>query len=128
MKNASKKIQQALTIIRKFYSAVNVQRTDNEDIVYLFDYTANKKTVGSDKIGKAVDKAAKQQDFPKDVVYSGGMLTVIKQNEYVPEQTEGQTENKTEQTEEITLFTAETETEQPKKRSRKKQNDLDVES
>jgi hypothetical protein len=79
MKNASKKIQQALTIIRKFYSAVNVQRTDNEDIVYLFDYSANKKTVGSDKIAKAVEKATKQQDFPKDVFYSEGMLTIIKE-------------------------------------------------
>jgi hypothetical protein len=120
MKNASKKINEALTIIRKFYTAVNIERTDNEDLVYLFDYNLNKKTVGSDKIAKAVEKAMKQQDFPKDVYYSEGMLTIIKQEEkkeveYVPEQTEGQTENEAEQAEEIT--------EEPKKRGRKKQID-----
>ena len=55
MKNPSKKIQQSLTIIRTFYTAVNIERTDNEDVVYLFDYTENKKTIGSDKISKAFE-------------------------------------------------------------------------
>lgn len=77
MKNPSKKLQEAIFIIKKFYTAVNVQRTDNEDIVYLFDYSLQKKTIGSDKINKAVEKAVKQQDFPKDVHYSEGMLTLI---------------------------------------------------
>ena len=121
MKNASKKITEALNIIRKFYAAVNVQRTESEDTVYLFDYSGNKKTIGSEKIAKAVEKAVKQQDFPKQVIYSEGMLTIpsLIQNEPVviaePETI----------AEEPELFTAtETETEQPKKR-RKKQSDAE---
>ena len=69
MVNYSKKIAQALTIIRKYYGAINVQRTDNEDVVYLFDYTSQKKTIGSESINKAVEKAVKQNDFPKDIYY-----------------------------------------------------------
>lgn len=123
MKNPSKKLQEAIFIIRKFYSAVNVQRTDNEDIVYLFDYSLQKKTIGSDKINKAVEKAAKQQDFPKDVHYSEGMLTLI--NAEIKEVIE---EPKKEHTE---IFEAEPETvvedePKPKKRRSKKQTDLDA--
>lgn len=127
MVNHSKKIGIALNIIRKYYSAVNVQRTDNEDVVYLFDYTSNKKTVGSEKIAKAVEKALKQQDFPKDIYYSEGLLSIIKKEENV-QQGQGQTEaieaNETIEAEEIT------EIQQPKKRGRKKQteNKLDAES
>lgn len=120
MVNHSKKIGEAINIIRKYYGAVNVQRTDNEDVVYLFDYTANKKTVGSEKIAKAVEKALKQQDFPKDIYYSEGMLSTIKETvkEVEPEVIiEEQIE-----AEEII------EIEQPKKRGRKKQTDIDAES
>jgi hypothetical protein len=129
MVNYSKKIAQALTIIRKYYGAINVQRTDNEDVVYLFDYTTQKKTIGSEKINKAVEKAVKQNDFPKDIYYSDGLLSVIK-----IEQNEGQGQeqrryeaetietHETVETEEIT------ETEKPKKRGRKKQTELDAES
>jgi hypothetical protein len=124
MVNYSKKIAQALTIIRKYYGAINVQRTDNEDVVYLFDYTTNKKTVGSEKINKAVEKAVKQNDFPKDIYYSEGMLSTIKKEENL--QGQGQTEaieaNETIEAEEII------QTEQPKKRGRKKQTDIDAES
>lgn len=124
MVNYSKKIAQALTIIRKYYGAINVQRTDNEDVVYLFDYTTNKKTVGSEKINKAVEKAVKQNDFPKDIYYSEGMLSTIKKEENV-QQGQGQTEtietNEAIETEEIIV-------EQPKKRGRKKQTDIDAES
>jgi hypothetical protein len=123
MVNYSKKIAQALTIIRKYYSAVNVQRTDNEDVVYLFDYSTQKKTIGSIKINKAVEKAVKQNDFPKDIYYSEGLLSVIKIEENVqqPETIEAETVEAVE-TEEIT------ETEKPKKRGRKKQTELDAES
>jgi len=123
MVNYSKKIAQALTIIRKYYGAINVQRTDNEDVVYLFDYTSQKKTIGSEKINKAVEKAVKQNDFPKDIYYSEGLLSVIKIEENVqqPETIEAETVEAVE-TEEIT------ETEQPKKRGRKKQTELDAES
>ena len=123
MVNYSKKIAQALTIIRKYYSAVNVQRTDNEDVVYLFDYSTQKKTIGSIKINKAVEKAVKQNDFPKDIYYSEGLLSVIKIEENVqqPETIEAETVEAVE-AEEIT------ETEKPKKRGRKKQTDIDVES
>ena len=127
MVNYSKKIAQALNIIRKYYGAINVQRTDNEDVVYLFDYTANKKTVGSEKIAKAVEKALKQQDFPKDIYYSEGLLSIIKKEENV-QQGQGQTEaieaDETIEAEEII------ETEKPKKRGRKKQTEteLDAES
>lgn len=122
MVNYSKKIAIALNIIRKYYGAVNVQRTDNEDVVYLFDYTANKKTVGSEKIAKAVEKALKQQDFPKDIYYSEGLLSTIKETVKEVEPiviVEEQIEAK-----EIT------EIEQPKKRGRKKQTEteLDAES
>lgn len=121
MKNPSKKIQEALFIIRKFNQAINVERTDDENTVYLFDYSTNKKTVGSAKIAKAVERAVKQQDFPKQVVYSDGMLTIISESE--PEIIEPETI----ETVEPELFDTETiETEQPKKRGRKKQNDLDA--
>lgn len=126
MVNYSKKIAQALTIIRKYYGAINVQRTDNEDVVYLFDYTTQKKTIGSEKINKAVEKAVKQNDFPKDIYYSDGLLSVIKIEENVqqyqqPEAIETETDEAIE-AEEIT------ETEKPKKRGRKKQTELDAES
>jgi len=126
MVNYSKKIAQALTIIRKYYGAINVQRTDNEDVVYLFDYTTQKKTIGSEKINKAVEKAVKQNDFPKDIYYSEGLLSVIKIEENVqqyqqPEAIEAETDEAVE-AEEIA------ETEKPKKRGRKKQTELDAES
>lgn len=123
MVNYSKKIAQALTIIRKYYSAVNVQRTDNEDVVYLFDYSTQKKTIGSIKINKAVEKAVKQNDFPKDIYYSEGLLSVIKieKNVQQPETIEAETIEAVE-TEKIA------ETEKPKKRGRKKQTELDAES
>jgi hypothetical protein len=123
MINYSKKIAQALTIIRKYYGAINVQRTDNEDVVYLFDYTTQKKTIGSEKINKAVEKAVKQNDFPKDIYYSEGLLSVIKIKENVqqPETIEAEADE-TLEAEEIT------ETEKPKKRGRKKQTELDAES
>lgn len=126
MINYSKKIAQALTIIRKYYGAINVQRTDNEDVVYLFDYTTQKKTIGSKKINKAIEKAVKQNDFPKDIYYSEGLLSVIKIEENVqqykqPETIEAEA-NETFEAEEIT------ETEKPKKRGRKKQTELDAES
>ncbi len=123
MVNYSKKIAQALTIIRKYYGAINIQRTDNEDVVYLFDYTTQKKTIGSEKINKAVEKAVKQNDFPKDIYYSEGLLSVIKIEENVqqyeqPETIEAETIEAVEAEEII-------ETEQPKKRGRKKQIDAE---
>ena len=125
MVNYSKKIAQALTIIRKYYGAINVQRTDNEDVVYLFDYTTQKKTIGSEKINKAVEKAVKQNDFPKDIYYSEGLLSVIKtQAEIipVPAQTVSEIVEQSEIIEESVIE------EQPKKRGRKKQTELDAES
>jgi hypothetical protein len=124
MVNFSKKIAQALTIIRKYYGAINVQRTDNEDVVYLFDYTAQKKTIGSQSINKAVEKAIKQNDFPKDIYYSEGLLSIIQIQENVqqPETIETIEADETVEAEEIT------ETVKPKKRGRKKQTDIDAES
>jgi hypothetical protein len=121
MVNYSKKIAQALTIIRKYYGAINVQRTDNEDVVYLFDYTTQKKTIGSESINKAVEKAVKQNDFPKDIYYSEGLLSVIQkqQNVQQPEQAETIETDEAAEAEEIT------ETEKPKKRGRKKQTDAE---
>jgi hypothetical protein len=126
MVNYSKKIAQALTIIRKYYSAVNVQRTDNEDVVYLFDYSTQKKTIGSEKINKAVEKAVKQNDFPKDIYYSDGLLSVIKIEENVQQYQQPETiETEADETLEAEEIT---ETEKPKKRGRKKQTELDAES
>lgn len=76
MVNYSNKIKNALFIIKKFNTNVNVERTDNENTVYLFDYSTKKKTVGSPEIAKAVEKAMKQQDWPSGFVYNGGMLTL----------------------------------------------------
>jgi hypothetical protein len=123
MKNQSKKLNEAINIIRKHYSAVNVQRTDNEDVVYLFDYSNQKKTIGSEKINKAFEKSVKKQDFPKDVYYSEGLLSVIKIQENVqqPETIEAETIEGDETIEAEVL----TETEQPKKRGRKKQIDAE---
>jgi hypothetical protein len=126
MVNYSKKIAQALTIIRKYYGAINIQRTDNEDVVYLFDYTTQKKTIGSEKINKAVEKAVKQNDFPKDIYYSDGLLSVIKIEENVQQYQQPETiETEADETLEAEEIT---ETEKPKKRGRKKQTELDAES
>ena len=124
MVNYSKKIAQALTIIRKYYGAINVQRTDSEDVVYLFDYTSQKKTIGSQSINKAVEKAVKQNDFPKDIYYSEGLLSVIQIEENVQQHEQAETieTDETVEAEEIT------ETVKPKKRGRKKQTELDAES
>jgi len=121
MVNYSKKIAQALTIIRKYYGAINVQRTDNEDVVYLFDYTRQKKTIGSENINKAVEKAVKQNDFPKDIYYSEGLLSVIQKQENVQQYEQAETIEtyETVEAEEIT------ENEKPKKRGRKKQTDAE---
>jgi hypothetical protein len=121
MKNQSKKLNEAINIIRKHYSAVNVQRTDNEDVVYLFDYSNQKKTIGSDKINKAIEKAVKKQDFPKDVYYADGMLSVVKaQAEIIPVPAQIVSEIVETEIVEETIIE-----EQPKKRSRKKQIDAE---
>lgn len=128
MVNYSKKIAQALTIIRKYYNVVYTQKTDNENVVYLFNYTNNKKTIGSEKISSAVEKAMKQQDFPKDIYYSEGMLSLIQKQEYVQQQQQPEAiETEADETVEAEEIT---ETEKPKKRGRKKQteNELDAES
>lgn len=128
MVNYSKKIAQALTIIRKYYNVVYTQKTDNENVVYLFNYTNNKKTIGSEKISSAVEKAMKQQDFPKDIYYSEGMLSLIQKEEYVQQQQQPEAiETEADETVEAEEII---ETEKPKKRGRKKQteNELDAES
>jgi len=129
MVNYSKKIAQALTIIRKYYGAINVQRTDNEDVVYLFDYSTQKKTIGSIKINKAVEKAVKQNDFPKDIYYSEGLLSIIKIEENEGQgQKQGRYEAEAIETEANETIEAEEiiETEKPKKRGRKKQIDAET--
>ena len=124
MVNYSKKIAQALSIIRKYYNVVYTQKTDNENVVYLFNYTNNKKTIGSERITDAVNKAMKQQDFPKDIYYSEGLLSVIQKQQNVQQYEQAETieTDETVEAEEIT------ETEKPKKRGRKKQTELDAES
>lgn len=129
MVNYSKKIAQALTIIRKYYGAINVQRTDNEDVVYLFDYTSQKKTIGSESINKAVEKAVKQNDFPKDIYYSEGLLSIIQKQENEGQgQGQGRQEAEAIETDEAAEAEEITETVKPKKRGRKKQTELDAES
>ncbi len=109
------KINEAITIIKKFHPALNVQKTDVEDIVFLFEYKLNKKTVGSEKITQAVQKAVKQQDFPKTVKYQDGMLFILK-----PETI---TETPKEETlKEETVIVEEA----PKKKGRKKKDDVDT--
>ena len=126
MKNQSKKLNEAINIIRKHYSAVNVQRTDNEDLVYLFDYSNQKKTIGSEKINKAILKAVKKQDFPKDVYYSEGLLSVIKiEKNEAQGQGQGQYEAETIETDETIETEKIIEVIQPKKRGRKKQIDAE---
>lgn len=107
------KLNEAIQIIKKFHPSFNVQKTDVAEIVFLFDYKMNKKTVGSEKITQAVQKAVKQQDFPKSVKYQDGMLFILKP-ETVKEQTK-ETVN-----EEVTVE------ETPKKRTRKKKEDVDT--
>ena len=119
-----KKINEAIAIIRKYYNAVSIQRTDSENVVYLFDYINKKKTIGSVIVNKAVEKAMKQQDFPKEVLYSEGMLSIpTKKIEAVV------IEEPIEEKIEVTQIVEETIIEeQPKKRGRKKQSDIDAES
>lgn len=120
MVNYSKKIAQALSIIRKYYNVVYTQKTDNENVVYLFNYTNNKKTIGSERITDAVNKAMKQQDFPKDIYYSDGMLSTVK-----PIAVEPEPEIIVEKPviEETVI-----EDEKPKKRGRKKQTETDIDA
>lgn len=120
MVNYSKKIAQALSIIRKYYNVVYTQKTDNENTVYLFNYTNNKKTIGSERITDAVNKAMKQQDFPKDIYYSEGMLSAVK-----PIAVESEPEVIIEEPviEELVI-----EEEKPKKRGRKKQTETDIDA
>lgn len=125
MVNYSKKIAQALSIIRKYYNVVYTQKTDNENVVYLFNYINNKKTIGSERIASAVEKAMKQQDFPKDIYYSDGMLSAVK-----PIIVEPVVVAEEPIIEELVIEEQPTEIEQPKKRGRKKQTEteLDAES
>lgn len=116
MKNPSNKIKNAVTIIRKFYRALNVERTDSEDVVYLFDYSTKKKTVGSPVINKAVELAMKQQDWPKVVVYQNGMLAIPNEAETVET-----VETVIEAVEPITE-------EQPIKKTRKKKSETEDET
>lgn len=109
------KINEAITIIKKFHPALNVQKTDVEDIVFLFEYKLNKKTVGSEKITQAVQKAVKQQDFPKMVKYQDGMLFILKP-ETITETPKGETKQ------EETVIVEEA----PKKKGRKKKDDVDT--
>jgi hypothetical protein len=116
------KLNEAIQIIKKFHPSFNVQKTDVEEIVFLFDYKMNKKTVGSEKITQAVEKAVKQQDFPKEVKYQDGMLFILKA-ETIKEQTK-EIKEQTKETvnEEVTVEEA------PKKRTRKKKEDVDTSS
>lgn len=109
------KINEAIQIIKKFHPALNVQKTDVEDIVFLFEYKLNKKTVGSEKITQAVQKAVKQQDFPKTVKYQDGMLFILK-----PE-TITETPKEEKKQEETVIVE-----EAPKKKGRKKKEDVDT--
>lgn len=109
------KINEAITIIKKFHPALNVQKTDVEDIVFLFEYKLNKKTVGSEKITQAVQKAVKQQDFPKTVKYQDGMLFILK-----PEKITETPKEETKQEETVIVEEA------PKKKGRKKKEDVDT--
>lgn len=120
MVNYSKKIAQALSIIRKYYNVVYTQKTDNENVVYLFNYTNNKKTIGSERITDAVNKAMKQQDFPKDIYYSDGMLSTVKPIAVDPEPEII--------VEEPVIEETVIEEEKPKKRGRKKQTETDIDA
>lgn len=111
------KINEAIQIIKKFHPALFVQKTDVEDIVFLFEYKLNKKTVGSEKITQAVHKAVKQQDFPKTVKYQDGMLFILK-SETVTEKPKEETKQ------EKSVIVEET----PKKKGRKKKEDVDTSS
>ena len=69
------------------------------------------------RITDAVNKAMKQQDFPKDIFYSNGMLSVVVD-----------TVNDTVIVEEQHTEIETTETEKPKKRGRKKQTETEIET
>lgn len=117
-----KKINEAIAIIRKYYNAVSVQRTESENVVYLFDYINKKKTIGSVIVNKAVEKAMKQQDFPKEVLYSGGMLSIPTIKIFQPEpEPVIETETEIVLDEDNEIFVEE----KPKKRGRKKQTDAE---
>lgn len=109
------KLNEAIQIIKKFHPTFNVQKTDVADIVFLFDYKMNKKTVGSEKITQAVQKAVKQQDFPKTVKYQDGMLFILK-----PETITETPKEETKQEETVIVEEA------PKKKGRKKKEDVDT--
>lgn len=114
------KLNEAIQIIKKFHPTFNVQKTDVADIVFLFDYKMNKKTVGSEKITQAVQKAVKQQDFPKTVKYQDGMLFILKEETIKEESKEIKEQVKETVNQDVTVE------ETPKKRTRKKKEDVDT--
>jgi hypothetical protein len=116
------KLNEAIQIIRKFHPSFNVQKTDVAEIVFLFDYKMNKKTVGSEKITQAVQKSVKQQDFPKTVKYQDGMLFILKEETIKEHSKEIKEHIKETVNEEVTVEEA------PKKRTRKKKEDVDTSS
>jgi hypothetical protein len=120
MKNPTNKIVNAINIIRKFNQNINVHRTEQAEMVFLFDYTGQKKTIGSPAINAAVLKAVKQQDWPADVIYNGGCLTFItpKIEEVVPAEIIAEPET-VETSQELGQLESEPET---KKRGRKPKN------
>ena len=70
----NQKLSYALQLIKKYHVALNVEKSSESTFVFLFDYVAGKKHVHTLKIQKAVERAMRQQDYPKDVFYDQGML------------------------------------------------------
>lgn len=70
----NQKLSYAIQLIKKYHIALNVEKSSESTFVFLFDYVAGKKNVHTIKIQKAVERAMRQQDYPKDVFYDQGML------------------------------------------------------
>lgn len=115
------KLLYAIQLIKKYHIALNVQKTDTDHIVFLFDYVSGNKSINTIKIQKAVERAMKQQDYPKEVIYNDGMLhilnpeksVIIEKTVEVESSVEVETETETETVVEETVVEA------PKKRAKK---------
>lgn len=70
----NQKLSYAIQLIKKYHIVLNVEKSSESTFVFLFDYVAGKKSVHTIRIQKAVERAMRQQDFPKDVFYDQGML------------------------------------------------------
>ena len=118
----NQKLSYAIQLIKKYHIALNVEKSSESTFVFLFDYVAGKKSVHTFRIQKAVERAMRQQDFPKDVFYDQGMLYIKMESKPVTDviESEPEIEVNNEVLESVIIETDAVVLDTPKKRKSKK--------